>query len=115
MKPKHQCYLSQWEERVYGTQSWKERRLLFESVFHLIDRWSLILKMAGRKGFLMNPKHLFIYPNEKNEFNVLNLEQKRDCYVNPFLTQLINKLQLQKMRERGDILMKPKLKCHSSQ
>ena len=38
MKPKHQCHLSQWVEWAYGTQSWKERRLLCESMFLLVDR-----------------------------------------------------------------------------
>ena len=28
MKPKRQYHLSQWEECVYGTQSWNEKRLL---------------------------------------------------------------------------------------
>ena len=33
MKPKHQCYLSQRIECVYGAQSWKERRLVCDSAF----------------------------------------------------------------------------------
>ena len=33
MKPKHQYRLSQWGECIYGAQSWKEVRLLCESMF----------------------------------------------------------------------------------
>ena len=50
MKPKHQCYLSQWVEQVYGGQSWKEMRLLCDSVFVLIDWWTLILKYDDKKS-----------------------------------------------------------------
>ena len=31
-------------------QSWKERRLLCESVFVAIDKWTLILKSGGKKS-----------------------------------------------------------------
>ena len=34
-KPKHQCHVSQLGEWVYGSQSWKEKILLCESVFVL--------------------------------------------------------------------------------
>ena len=47
MKPKYQCHLSQWVERVYGAHSWKERRLLCEFMFVLIKKWTLILKNGG--------------------------------------------------------------------
>ena len=33
MKLKFQCQLSQWVERAYGTQSWKEKRLFCKSMF----------------------------------------------------------------------------------
>ena len=49
MKPKHQCHLSQWREWVYGAQSWKEMRLLCESMFATIGEWTLILKNGGEK------------------------------------------------------------------
>ena len=55
-KPKHQCHLSQWGEWVYGAQSWKEKRLLCESVFILIGKWTLT-KNDGKKDFLMKSKH----------------------------------------------------------
>ena len=55
-KPKHQCHSSQWGEWVCGAQSWKERRLLCESVFVPIGKQTLILKMVERKAFLMKPK-----------------------------------------------------------
>ena len=62
MKPRHQCHLSQWGEWVFGSQSWKERRLLCESLFIQIDKWSLILKNGGKKSFSYETKlsiHLF--------------------------------------------------------
>ena len=43
MKPKHQYHLSQRGECVYDAQSWKERRLLCESMFILIEIWTSIL------------------------------------------------------------------------
>ena len=42
MEPKHQCHLSQQGEGVYGSSSLKEMRLLHESMFIPIDRWTLI-------------------------------------------------------------------------
>ena len=51
MRPKHQCHLSQLGEWVYDSQSWKERRLLCESVFIQIDKRTLILKNYGKNSF----------------------------------------------------------------
>ena len=50
-------HLSQWGKWAYGAQLWKEKRLLHESMFIKIDRWTLILEMVGREVFLMKPKH----------------------------------------------------------
>ena len=82
MKPKHQYHLSQWGEWVYGAQSWKQSRLLWESMFVPIDRWTLILKMVEREAFLWNQNINLIYPNKKNELMVPNNEKKWDYYVN---------------------------------
>ena len=57
LKPKHQYHLSQREECVYGAQSWKERRLLCESKFIPIERWTWIPKMVEIEVFLTKPKH----------------------------------------------------------
>ena len=46
--------------------------------------------MVGNENFLMKPKHNVIYPNEENVFVVPNHEKKRDNYINPFLSQLID-------------------------
>ena len=51
MKPMHQYHLSQWGEWVYDSQSWKERRLLHESMFIQIDKWTLILKNGEKRSF----------------------------------------------------------------
>ena len=56
MKPKQQCHLSKWVERVYAAQSWKERRLLCESIFILTDKRTMILKNIGKKSFLDETK-----------------------------------------------------------
>ena len=64
--------LSQWGECVYGAHSWKEKRLLCESMFVQIDRWTLILKMVERDVFLWNQSFVIVYPNEENEFMVPN-------------------------------------------
>ena len=59
-KPKHQYRQSQRGERVYDAQSWKERRLLCESMFIPIERWTWILKMVGNQVFLMKSKHQYL-------------------------------------------------------
>ena len=56
-KPKLQYHLCQYGEYVYGAQSWKERRLLHESMYIQICEWTLILKMVEREVFLVGPKH----------------------------------------------------------
>ena len=49
--------LSYWGEWVYSAQSGKERWLLYESIFILIDKWTLILKNGRKISFPMKPKH----------------------------------------------------------
>ena len=56
MKTMHQYHLSQWGEYVYGVQSWKERRLLCESMSIPVEKWSSNLKIIIREVFLMKPK-----------------------------------------------------------
>ena len=90
MKPKNQCHLCQWVKQVYGVQSWKEKRLLHESLFVLIDRHSLILKNGGEKSFSYETKALMSFIPMRRH----NYEKKRDDYVNPCLSQLTNELQL---------------------
>ena len=60
MKRKHQNHLSQREEWIYGAQSLKERRLLCESKFIQIERWTLVLKIVEREVFVMKPKHQYL-------------------------------------------------------
>ena len=110
MKPKHQCHLSQWVTRIYSAQLWKEKRLLFESMFVPIDRWTLILRKMGEKNFfLMKSKHQFIYPNYRNEFMVPNHGKKGDYYDNTCLSHCRKNFTLRKMVDRVAFLMKPKL------
>ena len=70
-KTKAWIHLSQQGEWICGVQSLQESRLLCESVFMTVERWTSILQMVYRV-FLMKLKHQFIYPNEENEFMVLN-------------------------------------------
>ena len=58
-KPKHQYHLSHQGECVYDDQSWKERRLLYESMIIPIERWTSNLKMVIREVFIMKPKHQY--------------------------------------------------------
>ena len=67
LKPKHQCHLSQRAEWVYRAQSWKEKRLLCESVFVPIDKQTLTIKNDGKERFLMKAKHQY------------HLSQWREC------------------------------------
>ena len=46
-------------EWICEPQSLKEKRLLHESVFILIEKWTLILKMVEREVFLMKPRHQY--------------------------------------------------------
>ena len=88
MKPKHQCHLQQWEECVYGAQSWKEKRLLCASMFITINEWTLIPKNYWKeKIFLWNQSVNAIYPNKENVFTVPNHERKGDYYANLCLSQ----------------------------
>ena len=91
-KPKHQYHQSQWGECVYDAQSWKERRLLCESIFILIERQTLILKMVEIEVFLLYPKQQIVYHNKGNVFILPNHEKKGDYYVNPCLSHLKEKL-----------------------
>ena len=59
MNPRHQYHLPQREEWIYDAQSLKERRLLRESKFIQIERWTLVLKMVEREVFVTKPKHQY--------------------------------------------------------
>ena len=49
-------HLSQWGEWIRGAQSIKEKRLLCEFIFILIEKRTSILKVVEREVFLMKPK-----------------------------------------------------------
>ena len=51
MKQKYQNHLSQRREHDNGAQSWKERRLLCESMFIRIERRTWTLKNGGKCSF----------------------------------------------------------------
>ena len=56
MKSKHQCHSSQYRKCVYGALLWKQRRLLCESMFVPINKWTLTLKNNGKKSFSYGTK-----------------------------------------------------------
>ena len=86
MKPKHRNHLSQRAECDYGAQSWKERRLLCESMFIPIERRTWILKTVENKFFLWNQSIQIVYHNKENAFMVPNHEKKGYYYMNPCLS-----------------------------
>ena len=47
-------------EWICGAQLLKKRRLLFESMFILIEKWTSILKMVEREVFHMKPRHQYL-------------------------------------------------------
>ena len=53
---KHQCHLFYWGEKVYGAHSWKDKRLLCESIFVPINKWTLTLKNGMIRSFSYEPK-----------------------------------------------------------
>ena len=59
MEPNLEYNLTQWEECVYGAQLLKEKRLLCESMFILVEGWILILKIVKKEVFLVKPNHLY--------------------------------------------------------
>ena len=69
-----------------------ELRLLCEFVFIPINRRTLIPKMVEREVFLWNQSTNIIYPNEENVFLVPNHDKKGDYYVNPYLSQMEDKI-----------------------
>ena len=84
IKPKHQNDLSQREECDYGAQSWKKKRLLFESMFNPLERWTSISK---KRFFFWKQSIKIIYHNKENVFIGPNHEKKGYYYVNPCLSQ----------------------------
>ena len=58
---KHQCHLFQWIEWVYGAQHWKETRLLYESMFVLIFKWTFALKNGEKRSFSFETKASIIF------------------------------------------------------
>ena len=58
MNPKHQFSLSD-VKNEFMAQSLKEKRLLCESAFVPVGKWTLSLKMMETEVFLMKPKHQY--------------------------------------------------------
>ena len=91
LKPKHQYYLPLWGECVYGTQPWKEMRLLCESMFIPIERQTLVFKMVEREVFFFETNASISVILMRRMFMVPNHEIRGDYYVNPCLSKSTNK------------------------
>ena len=61
MKQKHQYHLFQWGECVHDDQTWKEMKLLCESMFILIDKRTLILKNGRKRSFSYEMKASMLF------------------------------------------------------
>ena len=92
MKPKHQNHLSQWVGMVYGAQSWTKKRLLCESMFVPIEKWTLILKNGGKRSFSSETNELMSFIPTSREFMVHNHEKNGDYFVNACFSWLTNEL-----------------------
>ena len=86
MKPKHKSQLSQKGEWVYGAQSWKKKRLLYESVFVTIKKWTLILKNGGRRSFAYETKATMSFIQMSRTSLWCPIMEKKDYYLNPSLS-----------------------------
>ena len=102
--------------RMSSCQSWKEKRLLCESVFVLVYKQSLILKNGGKRSFSYEMK-------ASMSFNLISKTSLRcpimkrkviimRIHVYPILGRT---LLLWKMGEKKTFQIKPKHQCHLSQ
>ena len=62
-------------------------------MFVQIDNETLILKLVETKIFHIKQKHQYHLSKEENVFIVPNHENKIDCYVNPYSSQMKDELQ----------------------
>ena len=91
-----------------GAQSLKEWRLLCESVFIPIEKWTLILKMVEREVFLMNPRHQYhLSQREEWIYGAQSLKGRRLLRASKFI-QIERWALVLKMVEREVFVMKPK-------
>ena len=94
--------------------SWKERRLLCESMFILIDERTLILKNGGKKSFSYETKaSMSFIPIRRMSYGAKIWKGRRLLCESVFVP--INKQTLTlKNMEREAFLMNPKHQCHLS-
>ena len=113
-KTKESIHLSQKEEWICGTRSLKERRLLCESMFIPIERWTSILKMATREVFLMKPKHQY-HLSQRGErvYDAQSWNEMRLLSESMFIP-IERHDSILKLLARVAFLVKPKHQYHSS-
>ena len=112
IKPKHQYHQSQRGECVYDAQSWKERRLLCESMFIPIERWTSILKMVIRDVFLMNPKHQYHLSLWGECVYVAQSWKERRLLCESKFIPIESQTSILQMAIRDVLVMKPKHQYH---
>ena len=94
-KPKHQYHVSQCEECVYSTQSQKECRLLWESMFVSFDGRVLISqKWRDKKLLLWSQTINIMFPNMDKLFMLPNHKKNGDYCQNLVLFHLMDELWL---------------------
>ena len=111
-KPRHQYLLSQRGECVYHAQSWKEKRLLCESMFITIEIWTWILQMAIREVSLTKPRHQY-HLSQRWEcvYDAQSLNEMRLLYESIFIS-IERCTSIPKLVIREVFLMKPKHQYH---
>ena len=109
---KSSIHLSQWGEWICGAQSLKEKRLLCESVFIPIERWTLI---NGRKISCSYVTKASIHLSQWEEWIYGAQSNKERILLCESVFILIERWTLiLKIVEREVFLMKWKLQCHLS-
>ena len=108
MNPKHQYHLSQRGERVYDAQSWNEMRLLYESTFILIEKRTLILKLATREVSLMNPKNQYRQSHRGECVSDAESRRERRLSCESMFIPIEIRTSILKLVIRGVFITKPK-------
>ena len=88
--------------------------IICESMFVQNDRWTLILKMVGKKFFLWNQSINIIYPCEENVLMVPSHERERRLLSESISIPIERRTSILKLVERKVCPMKPKHQYHLS-
>ena len=85
------------EEKVFLWPNHEKKHTIIRiNVFLLRRRNFNFKKMVEGKAFLLSSNVNVIYPNKDNVFTVPNHEKKRDYYLHPCISELMDKFWFQK-------------------